>query len=145
MKHDFWILADTFNKTYNKRMKSVMNNFHVSAAEIEVLLFLACSPSLDTASDIVRAKKMQKSHVSLAVKELAEKEMITLHPDTANHKRIHLSVTSKAADVIHAGFQVQKEFIEQLFTDFTEEEKKLIVQFAERVEKNIILLDKNDV
>lgn len=50
-----------------------MMRYHLSAAEVDILLFLANNSQFDLATDIVRVRKMQKSHVSLAVNGLCEK------------------------------------------------------------------------
>ena len=57
--------------------KKVMVRYDLSAAEVDVLLFLANNSQFDLAVDIVRVRKMQKSHVSLAVNKLCEKGYIT--------------------------------------------------------------------
>lgn len=54
--------------------KKVMVRYDLSAAEVDVLLFLANNSQFDLAVDIVRVRKMQKSHVSLAVNKLCEKD-----------------------------------------------------------------------
>lgn len=56
--------------------KKVMVRYDLSAAEVDVLLFLANNSQFDLAVDIVRVRKMQKSHVSLAVNKLCEKGYI---------------------------------------------------------------------
>ena len=67
--------------------KKVMVRYDLSAAEVDVLLFLANNSQFDLAVDIVRVRKMQKSHVSLAVNKLCEKGYIQKETDAADRKK----------------------------------------------------------
>ena len=62
-----WQFAVEVERKYNQYRKKVMVRYDLSAAEVDVLLFLANNSQFDLAVDIVRVRKMQKSHVSLAV------------------------------------------------------------------------------
>lgn len=69
-----WQFAVEVERKYNQYRKKVMVRYDLSAAEVDVLLFLANNSQFDLAVDIVRVRKMQKSHVSLAVNKLCEKD-----------------------------------------------------------------------
>ena len=71
-----WQFAVEVERKYNQYRKKVMVRYDLSAAEVDVLLFLANNSQFDLAVDIVRVRKMQKSHVSLAVNKLCEKGYI---------------------------------------------------------------------
>lgn len=71
-----WQFAVEVERKYAKYRKKVMVRYDLSAAEVDVLLFLANNSQFDLAVDIVRVRKMQKSHVSLAVNKLCEKGYI---------------------------------------------------------------------
>ena len=68
-----WQFAVEVEREYAQYRKKVMMRYHLSAAEVDILLFLANNSQFDLATDIVRVRKMQKSHVSLAVNGLCEK------------------------------------------------------------------------
>ncbi len=137
MKKDYWLFIDSMEREYFVRRKSVAGRFQLSSAEVDVLLFLANNPHLDTAADIVKMKKMQKSHVSLAVNELADKGLLLCEPDAGNRKRIHLKLTETSSNIVRAGQKMQMEFIEFIFAGFSDEERKLIQSFCDRIECNL--------
>lgn len=137
MKKDYWLFIDSIEREYFMRRKSVTAKFHISSAEIDVLLFLANNPHLDTAADIVKMKKMQKSHVSLAVNTLVKKGFLLCEADKGNRKRIHLKLTEASSDIVQVGQKMQMEFIEFVFAGFSVEEKKLIQSFCDRIECNL--------
>ena len=78
-----WQFAVEVERKYNQYRKKVMVRYDLSAAEVDVLLFLANNSQFDLAVDIVRVRKMQKSHVSLAVNKLCEKGYIQKETDAA--------------------------------------------------------------
>ena len=78
-----WQFAVEVERKYNQYRKKVMVRYDLSAAEVDVLLFLANNSQFDLAVDIVRVRKMQKSHVSLAVYKLCVKGYIQKETDAA--------------------------------------------------------------
>ena len=100
--------------------------YHLSAAEVDILLFLANNSQFDLATDIVRVRKMQKSHVSLAVNGLCEKGYLRKEGDTA------------AAECVYYGQKCQKEFGESLFCGISDEDKKEFLRLCELIRKNVI-------
>ena len=78
-----WQFAVEVEREYAQYRKKVMMRYHLSAAEVDILLFLANNSQFDLATDIVRVRKMQKSHVSLAVNGLCEKGYLRKEGDMA--------------------------------------------------------------
>lgn len=58
-----WQFAVEVEREYAQYRKKVMMRYRLSAAEVDILLFLANNSQFDLATDIVRVRKMQKSHV----------------------------------------------------------------------------------
>ena len=95
-----WQFAVEVERKYAKYRKKVMVRYDLSAAEVDVLLFLANNSQFDLAVDIVRVRKMQKSHVSLAVNKLCEKGYIQKETDAADRKKVHLKLEESASEII---------------------------------------------
>ena len=94
-----WQFAVEVERKYNQYRKKVMVRYDLSAAEVDVLLFLANNSQFDLAVDIVRVRKMQKSHVSLAVNKLCEKGYIQKETDAADRKKVHLKLEESASEI----------------------------------------------
>ena len=94
-----WQFAVEVERKYAKYRKKVMVRYDLSAAEVDVLLFLANNSQFDLAVDIVRVRKMQKSHVSLAVNKLCEKGYIQKETDAADRKKVHLKLEESASEM----------------------------------------------
>ena len=145
-----WQFAVEVERKYNQYRKKVMVRYDLSAAEVDVLLFLANNSQFDLAVDIVRVRKMQKSHVSLAVNKLCEKGYIQKETDAADRKKVHLKLEESASEIIRFGlpesvwrivvfrnFQRRQGRISQIMRADSEERDGKIKTLKAR-EKNII-------
>ena len=119
----FWNFITEFDKSYHIHRKRIMQRYDLSAIEVDVLLFIANNPTLNTASDIVRFRKIAKSHVSLAVNALLQTGYITKYCDDQNHRLIRLSTAPAAEEVIAYGREEQRKFGAVLEQGISEEEK----------------------
>ena len=92
MSWDYFTHARTLELLYHKLQSPVLERYQITQIELDVLLFLANHPGLDTAKDIVEIRRLTKSHVSVAVEGLSKKGyLLRVHrPD--NRKLIHLSL-----------------------------------------------------
>ncbi|MGN1479462.1 MAG: MarR family winged helix-turn-helix transcriptional regulator [Acutalibacteraceae bacterium] len=110
----FWNFVSEADRAYDCHRKKIMAKFSLSAIEVDVLLFLANNPDMNTAADIVKLRKIAKSHVSLAVKSLTEKKLITQQCDEKKRRIIRLTPTPDADEIISFGRSEQKKFAEAL-------------------------------
>lgn len=132
-----WQFAVEVERKYAKYRKKVMVRYDLSAAEVDVLLFLANNSQFDLAVDIVRVRKMQKSHVSLAVNKLCEKGYIQKETDAADRKKVHLKLEESASEIIRFG-QVARERLEnRCFPEFPEKTGKNFSRLCELIRRNV--------
>lgn len=122
---------------YQHLMNPVCNRFGISHTELFILLFLANHPDMDTAKDIVCHRHMTKSSVSMAVKSLQQKGLVTGKFTESDHRSVHLTICPSAFDIILEGNKIQKDFHSVLFDNFSEEESELIKKLSCRISQNI--------
>ena len=135
--NEMWTHVLSIENFYAKYRKLIMNEFALSAAETDVLMFLANNPDFDTASHISKIRKIPKSQVSLAVNSLCEKGLLIGVYTEGNKKSIHLSPTDKAQPIIDYGKTVQKEFICALFNGFSDEDIAEFKRLYTKISDNI--------
>ena len=133
----FWEFLVSVESEYSKYRKRIMNRFSLSSAEVDVLMFLANNPALDTAADISRIRHIPKSQVSLSVRSLCDDGFIVGTYANGNRKSVHLAVTKKAERIVDYGKDVQKEFYETLFSGFTENDRSEFLGLREKIAENI--------
>lgn len=117
--------------------KPITNTYNLSMLEIKVLLFLKEHTMYDTARDIVEVHYLTKSYVSKAIDTLIEKGYLKRKQDTHDRRCIHLEMQEKALPVIDYVKIKQKELLEILFKNLTEDEKHLMRNIAEKISSNI--------
>lgn len=128
-----WEYVNAFSAAYDVHRKRVMSRFSLSAVEVDVLLFLANNPDINTASDIVRKRKIAKSHVSLAVHSLMEKGYLSKSEDPSNKKIKHLFLTDESSEIVQYGLEQQRQFASFLLEGASETELEYVRQNLLRV------------
>lgn len=122
---------------YVKTVTPVCEKHKLTYMEFTVLMFLANNPEHDTASEIVRFRHLTKSHVSISVRSLQERGLLSSEYRDGNHKIVHLRLLDLAAPIISDGKAAQNKFEQILFAGFTNDERFSIGQFMERIDQNI--------
>ena len=123
-------------KLHEHAIKKVCEAYQLSRLEGTVLCFLHNNPDKDTASDIVELRMLSKGNVSQAVDSLCSRQFLQRTPDTANRRKIHLSLLPAAQPVIDQMDQVIIAFRDRLFAGFTKDELSMYISFGERIIEN---------
>ena len=117
---------------YERTVMPVCRQFGLTYMEFTVLMFLHNNPQYDTAAQIVKIRRLTKSHVSISLKGLQERGLVKGEYFPGNQKTLHLSVTDSAKPVVEAGLAAQRAFGAKLARGFTAEE---LTQFQKLIEK----------
>lgn len=133
----FWEFLISVESEYSKYRKRIMYRFSLSAAEVDVLMFLANNPSLDTAADISRIRRIPKSQVSLSVRSLCDCGLVSGAYAKGNKKSVHLAVTEDAREIVEYGRKIQKEFYEMIFEGFGEGDRAELLRLHKKIAENI--------
>lgn len=124
---------------YLQMVSPVFKKHGLTFMEFTVLMFLHNNPQYNTASEIVKYRHLTKSHVSLAVQTLKQKNLIDCQYQEKDRRSIHLYVQENALEIIQDGALAQKEFRAVLHDGLTEEEIERINQYTEHINQNITM------
>jgi len=97
---------------------------NLSQTELDIIAFLANNPGSDTAGDIATYRYISKASISLTVDSLIQKKLLTAIPDSDDRRRIHLTLTKKAAAMVTIINDSREKLREVLFEGFTPQEKE---------------------
>ena len=122
---------------YEQMTAPVCQTYELTRMEFTVLMFLANNPKFDTAAQIVRYRRLTKSHVSLAVRSLLGRRLLIGEDGIEDRRTIHLSLTEDAMEIVEAGREVQRKFYDTVFSGFTQEEMEQIGKIIVRIDQNI--------
>lgn len=114
----------------------VCQEYGLTLSEAMVISFLHNNPGKDTAADIVEFRMLQKSNVSQAVDALVKKSLLMREQDAGDRRKIHLSLTEKAEDLVQAVERMRVEFHQEVFDGITEEERILFAKVNARMAEN---------
>ena len=118
----FWDRHKTITCYYEALTRSVCDQYELTQMEYDILMFLYNNPQYNTAADIVKVRKSTKSHVSTSLRFLEEKGLVEKKQSEGNKKHIEIILLDSAQEIVQAGLNVQKEFVQNMFQGFTEEE-----------------------
>ena len=122
---------------YEKSVMPVCKTYGLTYMEFTVLMFLQNNPKYDTAAQLVKIRRLSKSHVSVSVKGLQEKGLVNGAYYPGNQKTLHLQLTKKAEPVVEAGLAAQKEFGASLVRGFTPEEVAQLQYLTDKLHENM--------
>ena len=137
----FDILSQS-QKAYSKQLEPVCKKWNLTRSEVDVLLFLYNNPGYDRAADIVTHRGMAKSHVSMSVANLADRELLIRRYSPVDRRTAHLILMPAGEEIAAEAREAQKQFFHQLYDGIPEEELALWERITQKVFENIENLDK---
>ena len=129
-------------KAYTRQLEPVCRKWQLTRNEVDVLLFLYNNPRYDRAADLVAHRGMTKSHVSLSVANLAERELLCRQYDPEDRRTAHLVLTETGRTVAAEAREAQKQFFRMLYSGISEEEMAIWKKITRRVCENIESFEK---
>lgn len=133
---EFFEKQKMFSALYESVTDDVRKKHALTRAGFDVLMFLKNNPKLNTATQIVKYRKLVKSQVSGAVAELTERGLVTEEHAGSNKKTLFLRPTAQGILLAEEGRKAQRVFAETLFRGFKKEEIDMMKEFFERAFAN---------
>ena len=96
--------------------------WQISLSEVRILLFLACTPHLDTARDVALHCGMSKASVSGNVLKLVTRGLLTAEMDLSDRRFQRLALTDQASPVMDDVWNGVRQFQAQTLGILPEEE-----------------------
>ena len=115
---DFFNLTQQFQKTYERLLGCTAESCGVSRIELDILLFLRNNPGCDTAHDIVRIRRIAKSHVSKAVELLCRRGYLSAETDKTDRRIVRLRLLPAAEETVKAGKKRSRPLCGKFFGEF---------------------------
>ena len=103
---------------------------------VDILLFLANNPGLDTARDVCTYRGLKPGIVSFHVEKLVQEGYLKRRSVAGDRRKTELLCTEKAKPLIKEGRAVQLAFGEKLFAQVDEETRRVFVETLDSIGKN---------
>ncbi len=118
----FHMYARRFEEAYTAVMRPLTEELNMARPAVDILLFLANNPGLDTARDICTYRHMKPSIVSFHVDNLVREGYLERQEMPRDRRKCRLVCTQRAQPVIDRGRAAQESFSRQLTEGLTEAE-----------------------
>lgn len=139
-EYEILTLGQQLKKLLEKKSLPIMEKYDLRKVELDILSFFAIHERKgDTAKDIMLTKHISKAHISKSVDNLKKRGYITLEEDTSDHRKLHISLTKEGTRVLEQFMEVRNECKEILFQNITGEEKSVLIQVLEKMQKNVAM------
>ena len=106
--------ARRFREAYSAFMAPLSRELGMAQTALDILLFLANNPGMDTARDICAYMHLKPGIVSFHVDNLVREGLLERRPSPIDRRRCPLACTAQANPVLMRGKQMQKEFSQKL-------------------------------
>ena len=107
--------------------------WQISLSEVRILLFLACTPHLDTARDVAVHCGMSKASVSGNVLKLVTRGLLTAEMDISDRRFQRLALTEQAEPLVDAIREAVDRFREKSLAPLPPEERERFLQALARI------------
>lgn len=137
------------NKMYCKELyelivKPICEKHKITHMEYTILMYLHSHPNDNTASKIIKKLFLTKSHVSITLKTLQEKELIVGEHKGKNLRIIYLRLCDKAKIIIEDGKNIRDMFNSVLLNGLSKDEVEQLGILLKTINNNVLeYLEKN--
>lgn len=137
MNQEFWQGEAALWALYGLCIEEACQAFCLNRTEMDILLFLANNPQFDTANQIVKHRRLSKSHVSTSLRSLQDRGYLAGACAQGDRRSIHLKLLPPSADAVQAGRQAQQRFQSVMLDGFAPEEQAQFQDYFRRVHENV--------
>ncbi|MDO4602570.1 MAG: MarR family transcriptional regulator [Eubacteriales bacterium] len=123
-------------KLHEGMLKQICVKYDLTLIEANIISFLHNNPEKDTAGDIVELRMLSKGNVSQGVELLSGKGLLLRIPDKEDRRKVHLSLSEKAFPITEEIELEKRTFQEELFSGFSEDDKKTLEDLSRRIMEN---------
>ena len=122
---------------YTKMCVPILHEFDIPQVSFDILMFLGNNPQYQTARDIVKIRNIKANLISINVEKLVKEGYLRREEIKGDRRKTKLIITEKAHPVIKEGQQLQQGFVDQLFDNTTQEDKKIFIHVMKNMDKNL--------
>ena len=133
-----------FADAYAAAMRPLAQETGLPQGAVDILLFLANNPGLDTARDICACRGLKPGIVSLNVENLTAGGYITRQSVPGDRRKCRLVCTEKAGPVVQQGRELQETFFRRLARGLEPEDLAAFRRCLEGFRRNLSQITQED-
>ena len=110
-------------EVYNDACKPLCKKLKLPQTAFDILMFLGNNPQYQTARDIVKIRNIKANLISINVEKLVKEGYLRREEIKGDRRK--------------EGQQLQQGFVDQLFDNTTQEDKKIFIHVMKNMDKNL--------
>ena len=144
MQFAFFETALRAQKSYSRLMEPVCKKWNLTHNELDVLLFLANNPGLDTARDVCTYRGLKPGIVSFHVEKLVQEGYLLRQPAPGDRRKCRLVCTEKAGPVVQQGRALQETFFRRMTAGLDPQDLAAFRRCLEGFRRNLSQMTQED-
>ena len=122
---------------YQQLLSPLCKKYNLTDSEVIILMFLMDKSSGDTATDVVNNRRLKKSVVSVSLKDLIDKGLISSEYYDGNRRSLHLKLSDTGKKIVSEAEKIKNDYYEILTDGLSKQEKGNLDSYMKIINKNI--------
>lgn len=131
------ITGRQFQKMCEREYETIRKKYDLRKVELDMLYFLDYFQEAKTAKDIAKMRQVSKAHISSAVENLVERQLLETREDSEDRRRMLLELTEAGGEIVKEVALVRKRMTEIVYDGITDQEKQVMQQAAKKMMQNM--------
>lgn len=131
------ITGRQFQKMCEREYEAIRKKYELRKVELDMLYFLDYFQEARTAKDIAKMRQVSKAHISSAVENLVERQLLETREDPADRRRMLLELTEGGRKIVKEVALARKRMTEIVYDGITDQEKVVMQQAAKKMIQNM--------
>lgn len=131
------ITGRQFQKMCEREYETIRKKYDLRKVELDMLYFLDYFQEARTAKDIAKMRQVSKAHISSAVENLVERQLLETREDPEDRRRMLLELTEAGGEIVKEVALVRKRMTEIVYDGITDQEKQVMQQAAKKMMQNM--------
>ena len=141
---DIYTAVRRFETAYASAMRPLAEQLSMAQPAVDILLFLANNPGLDTARDVCTYRGLKPGIVSFHVEKLVQEGYLLRQPAPGDRRKCRLVCTEKAGPVVQQGRELQETFFRRLARGLEPEDLAAFRRCLEGFRRNLSQMTQED-
>ena len=126
-----------FRRLLAKEMQPVEIKYGLQKIDMQILLYLKRAGEQNTSKDIMRLNMFTRGHISQSLSRLQKMGYVRMEQDPDDRRCTHNYLTDEASAIIRKIEKISRTIREIVLEGVTEEEQKILVDVAQKMNSNI--------
>lgn len=126
-----------FRRLLAKEMQPVETKYGLQKIDMQILLYLKRAGEQNTSKDIMRLNMFTRGHISQSLSRLQKMGYVRMEQDPDDRRCTHNYLTDEASAIIRKIEKISRTIREIVLEGVTEEEQKILVDVAQKMNSNI--------